>query len=178
MKRVRNSYLLLITGLAPIDVQFVRGNKIGVDCIFDNETRILKIHHWWLDFSAIRKKSQCRDHFPTEMSRSNSPFLCDHIIEELLRLSLSEIFKPSIPSREWTNAFLRQVRFFLRYMPHSIKSIQELKSGLLKITWEDNETEFIRRSLASGTLYHIILHEETCLHKSDLLHDATGRETQ
>lgn len=98
IKRAFDAYLHLINDLPPIHVQFVRGNNTGVDCFFENETRILKIHHRWLNFHTIHKELRCRDHLPDEMTGTNAPFLCDHTIEELLRLCLGEIFKPLVPS--------------------------------------------------------------------------------
>jgi len=135
------------------------------------------LHHRWLNFHAIYQALQCRGYFLDEMTGTNSPFLCGHTVEELLRLICCEIFKPSIPPRKWTNALIRNARRSLRYMPYNIKTAYMFKSGSLIITWEDNKIDFIRSSLVNGTSYYIILYAEICLYSSDLLYDTIGKAT-
>jgi hypothetical protein len=109
------------------------------------------------------------------MTGKEAPYFCEHIVEELLKISLGSIFRPLSISRAAENAFLRQVRHLLRYMPHSIKVMPASQMGCLMIIWEDNETESFRKSHASSTLYHVVLHEEMCFNaRKELLHGDTG----
>lgn len=108
------------------------------------------------------------------MDDKNAPFFCGHAVEELLVRSLTSMFKAS--SMPWATEmrFMRHIRRLLRYMPHSIKLVTH-KGGLL-VTWEDEETEAIRRVSRGVSEYHVVLHEEKCTSvEPKLLHPIAGK---
>jgi hypothetical protein len=70
--------------------------------------------------------------------------------------------------------FMRQIGRRLRYLPHMIQ-LKPYPGGIL-VSWEDNETESVRRLGPSGPDYHVVLHEDNCANSGTaLLHDETGK---
>jgi hypothetical protein len=183
IQRAVKAGLAFIPGARDVEVHFVQSERGGVDIFFDVEQKALKINHRWLDFQEIHRGNPCRESFPTDMTGREASFFCDHIIDELLRVSWSSIFKHSSMLRAAENKTLRHIRDLLRYMPHSIKVRQTNQKGYLMVTWEDNETESFRNSclptnmyhFMPSAMYHVVLHEEKCVNaRVELLHGNTG----
>jgi hypothetical protein len=122
-----------------------------------------------LDFDATHCRYSCRDALPN-MAGPYALFFCDHIVEELIRRALPIIFRTAPMSRATENRVVRQIRHRLRYMPHSITSTQLFPVKGLMISWEDNEIESFRKSCRSQLVYHVVLYEERCTARSELLH--------
>lgn len=73
------------------------------------------------------------------MAGQDAMFFCDHVIEELPRISLALISSILLISFHNESEMMRDVRHRLRLMPHSVDLKQSLP-GVLMVTWEDNET--------------------------------------
>jgi hypothetical protein len=158
-----------------IKVHFVRSESIPIDVFYDSQPGILKVNQRWLHFDSTHGKTLCRDFTPNPISDQQGFFFCNHIIEELLKVALPSLLGPPFGRKALENAFLRKFRNMLRYMPHSIKVITTAMIDSLTITWEDNETESIRKYTAPQCLYHVVLHDESCPHgRTQLLHGAAG----
>lgn len=174
MERALKACLAVIPQPKHVEVQFVRNERSAIDVIFDSHRNVLKIHQRWLDFNAVHR-TPCRDLLSSKVAEQEGSFFCDHVVEELIKISLPQITRPVAVPRGIENTILRQIRNSLRYMPHSIKVIQTSQRGCLMITWEDNETESFRKHPASKDLYHVVLHEENCVDaKAELLHGGEG----
>ena len=127
-----------------VRIHFVQSDISDVEVAFDAHHHALKIHQKWLDFDTLHRHYPCRHVVPGNTAGQGAVFFCDHIIEELLRISLATISSILPISFHNENEMMRDVRHRLRLMPHSIDLKQSLP-GVLMVTWEDNETELFRR---------------------------------
>lgn len=157
-----------------IQVLYIRGSTGKVDVYFDKGQGTLKIHCRWLDFACMHHRSLCRPWSPTNFANTTAPFFCCHVVEELLVRSLASMFKAHPTSRPAELRFMRQIGRRLRYLPHMIQ-LKPYPGGIL-ISWEDSETESVRRLGPSGPDYHVVLHEDNCANSGTaLLHDEAGK---
>ncbi|KAJ5742665.1 uncharacterized protein N7511_011236 [Penicillium nucicola] len=160
--------LALLKTTSHIKVFYVKGLTRRLDVLYNAEQGALKIHHRWLDFDATHHDASCRKWFPAAINEKHAPFFCSHIVEEILCLSISSMFKPSPTLRMTEMRYMRHISRLLRVMPHSIKLTPH--SGGLLVTWEDNEAESFRK-LGGGPLYRVVLHAEECfIDRSELLY--------
>ncbi|KAJ6020067.1 hypothetical protein N7522_000142 [Penicillium canescens] len=166
--------LALLKATKHIKVVYVKGLTGKLDVLYDAGHGTLKILHRWLDFDATHQEASCRKWFPAAITEKNAPFFCSHVVEELLYLSISSIFKASSTLRMTEMKYMRQIRRLLRVLPHSIKLRPQ--SGGLLVTWEDNEAESFRKLGGGGPEYRVVLHAEECfIARSELLHSDAGK---
>ncbi|KAH8691852.1 hypothetical protein BGW36DRAFT_303752, partial [Talaromyces proteolyticus] len=66
-------------------IQFVNSENNDVDIVVDRNKKTLNIHQRWLSYEETHGKYRCRDFVP------NDRFVCDHIIEEMIRAILGFI---------------------------------------------------------------------------------------
>lgn len=158
-----------------MSIHFVHSDISDIDVAFDANRHALKIHQKWLECDTPHRQHGCRDVVADNKAGQDAMFFCDHVIEELLRISLATISSILLISFHNESEMMRDVRQRLRLMPHSIDLKQSLP-GVLMATWEDNETELFRRHYGPRVTYHVVLHDETCVgSESELLHEDKGR---
>ena len=158
--RALRACLVLLRATKEIRVLYVNGSTGKLDVFYDTETSTLKIHHRWLDFDNVHQETSCRTLFLNNIGGRNAPYFRGHVVEELLALSISSIFKASVSLRVTEMRYMRQIRRLLRFLPHSI-TISSHPGGL-QITWEDNEAESFRKFDGFGADYRVVLHVEQC----------------
>ncbi|EED22713.1 conserved hypothetical protein [Talaromyces stipitatus ATCC 10500] len=71
-------------------IEFVESRNVNVEMVFDPGENSLKVHNQWLDYGAMHTKYRCRSIVPKDS------FVCDHIVEELVRGVMGVIFKKFI----------------------------------------------------------------------------------
>jgi hypothetical protein len=175
VQKALQACLAVLPQSAHVQLQFVRSENSAPAVFFDSQRGLLKVHQRWLDFASMHGKAPCRDLLSCESNDQKRTFFCEHIIEELLKLALPTMFKPLGIPRAAETQILRTIRNMLRYMPHNIEVVRTSQVGCLMVTWEDNETESFRKHFAPKDLYHIVLHEEKCIHgRVGLLHGDPG----
>ncbi|OQD94904.1 hypothetical protein PENSOL_c023G00732 [Penicillium solitum] len=153
-----------------MSIHFIHSDISDIEVAFDANRHALKIHQKWLEFDTLHRQHACRDVVPDNKAGQDAMIFCDHVIEELLRISLATISSILLISFHNKSEMMREVRHRLRLMPHSIDLKQSLP-GMLMVTWEDNETELFRRHYGPRVTYHVVLHGETCVgSESELLH--------
>src|SRR5436305_8589685 len=70
----------------------VQGGGSGIDLLFSKEEARLRIHEKWFDFDKIHETAPCQvSHLVATYGLRLEGFSCDHIVEELFELDLSEI---------------------------------------------------------------------------------------
>jgi hypothetical protein len=94
-------------------------------------------------FACMHHRSLCRPWSRTNLADITAPFFCCYVVEELLVRSLVFMFKAHPTSRTAEVRFMRRIGRRLRYLPHSIQ-LKPYPGGIL-VSWEDNETESVRR---------------------------------
>lgn len=144
-----------------IDVRFEWSDNSDAEALFDTGQNVLKISHIWLDLHLMHQRFPCKEMTPGGTADNDAPFLCDHIIEELLRVFLAGLFRPIPFNRAAENRNLRNIRQMLRYKPHRIKTMRSQGAGLTVI-WKDNAKGSFRASMRSQAVYHVVLHKEKC----------------
>lgn len=173
IQRALQACLAVFPRTAHVQVQFIQSDKGSPDAFFDLQQGVLKVHQRWLDFTSMHGTAPCRDLLSNEMNDQSASFFCEHVVEDLLKIVLPTMWKPSIMAKVAENIILLNMRNMLRYMPHSIEVIQA-SQGLV-ITWEDNETSSFRKYPTPKALYHVVLHEENCIDgRIGLLHGDAG----
>ncbi|OKP09785.1 hypothetical protein PENSUB_4826 [Penicillium subrubescens] len=146
-----------------IQIVYIRGSTGKVDVYFDKGQGSLKIHCRWLDFACMHHRSLCRPWSRTNLADITAPFFCCHVVEEVLVRSLASMFKAHPTSRLAEVIFMRQIDHRIQLKPYP---------GGILVSWEDNESESVRRLGPSGPDYHVVLHEDNCANSGTaLLHD-------
>ena len=156
------------------EVRFGWRDTTDAEVRFDPCQNAVEISHAWLDSHLMHKRFPCQEMNPRDTLDDDTRFLCDHIIEELLRAFLASVFKPIPLDRATENRILRNIRQMLRHKPHGVKTIQSAEAELTVI-WKDNANRSSRTSMRSQAVYHVVLHKEKC-HSGevDLLHKDAG----
>lgn len=131
-------------------------------------------HRPWLDFDATHQEAPCRKWFSAAITEKNAPLFCSQVVEELLYLSISSIFKASSLLRLTEMKYMHQIRRLFRVLPHSIKFRPH--SGGLLVTWDDNEAGSFRNLGGDRPEYRVVFHaEERFIASSELLHSEAGK---
>lgn len=160
---------------AHVRIHFVQSDIGGIEVAFDANRHALMIHRKWLDFDTMNRQYACRDVVPDNMAEQDAVLLCDHVIEELLRISLATISSILPISFHNEKEMMRDVRHRLRFMPRNV-ALKQTLPGAMMVTWEDNETDLFWRLCGTHVAYHVVLHEEECTGLvSELLHGSKGR---
>lgn len=164
-----------------IEVQYVRAKRSATQALYNSHSRVLKVAHQWLEFVGSHGRVFCREvlssrldaqsFFCNHVDFRDKVFFCDHIVEDLLKFCLVPLLGQSAASKAVEVVILRRIRRLLRHVPHTITVSRSFLAGALKITWEDNETESIRKRSIHDPPYHVVLHEEKCIGvRADLIH--------
>lgn len=171
--RALRACLALLQATKDIRVLYVNSSTGKLDVFYDAKSSTLKIHHRWLDFDNVHQATSCRTLFPNNIGGNSAPYFCGHVVEELLALSISSIFKASPLLWATEMRYMRQIRRLIRLLPHSI-TISSHPGGL-QVTWEDNEAESFRKLDGFGADYVVVLHAEQCTSaRAALLRSDTG----
>jgi hypothetical protein len=80
-----------------------------VDVFFDRKQGMLDIHCRWLNFARTHHRSFCRPWSPSNLTDTNGPFFCCHVVEELWVRSIASMFKAHPTSRLAEIKFMRQI---------------------------------------------------------------------
>ena len=156
------------------EIQFGGNERMGTDVFFDTGRNALEISPIWFDWHLIHQAFPCKERAVRTATGPDTLFRCDHVVEELLRAFLVQIFR--LVPVQWNseNRVVRIIREMLRHMPYNI-NVFPSEAGGLTVFWDNNANELSRTSSRSQAVYRAILHKEGCPDvKADPIYADTG----
>lgn len=176
VQRALRAALALSERTSDVTVLFVEGGQVGIDLLYEPEKKTVKVHEKWLNFEEIHKTATCHvSRLATTQSVASEVLFCDHIIEEIYGMVLSEIVE-GLGLRQNESIVLErslrnEVRDKLQQMPRGICVTSTQLGGELEVCWWDSESALVSKFFPD-TKIHIVLHREnTCSgERSNLLH--------
>jgi hypothetical protein len=131
-----------------------------IDVLFNEKEKILRIHEKWIDFEVAFRLSQ-------KQPGEDLSFLCDHVAEDLIQLTLNAIQRPLQLPLTSCMKLRREAHERTQQRPQLIKVSRIKRSNELEVSWTGN---------GASTQYHVILHRVcTCRSKKDDLLHKFGR---
>lgn len=151
-----------------------------MDLLYEPEKQILRVHEKWLNFEDIHSTASCYLYrSATNQSITPETLFCDHIIEEIYAMALSDVMK-DVDLRQnhaiLVKRFLQnEVHDKLQQIPRGVNVNPTDNGGELEVLWLSNESPLVSKLLLD-TKVHITLHREnTCFReRSNVLHGQGG----
>lgn len=179
LQRVLRAALALDAKTRELDLVFKGGAKAELD-LFLNGSNLL-VHERWLDFHASHDKAPCwLSHRASIMKIPIDELACDHVVIDLYDLLLMELNKKGNKETSGGSRFDTALRLTVhesfRAMPRMIRINQGEKSGMLKVSWQDEESNKAFR-YGLNVMYQVTLHREsTCSHRKLELLKSNGKQ--
>ncbi|KAI9878014.1 MAG: hypothetical protein M1830_002172 [Pleopsidium flavum] len=152
VQRALRAALALNERTSDVTVLFVEGGQVGMDLLYESEKKTVKVHEKWLNFEEIHKTATCHlSRLATTQSVASEVLFCDHIIEEIYGMTLSEILKCLGLRQNAANVIERslrnEVRDKLQQMPRGISVTSTQVSDPQQMSPQNNQ----RRGLSDQT---------------------------
>jgi hypothetical protein len=173
VQRALKAALLLDPRLEDINIQFAKGGGTDIDLLFKEEEKVLLVHEKWANFETIHQTFSCETfRLSQRQSGKDFPFLCDHIAEDLIELTLNDIQGPLQLPPTRCMELRRKARERIQQTPRLIKVSRTNHPNELEVSWIGNESGLISQTYGSSIQYHVMLHRmSTCRSKkNNLLH--------
>ncbi|OAL28960.1 hypothetical protein AYO22_02396 [Fonsecaea multimorphosa] len=158
--------------LSRVKIEFLDGADTAIDLLYSADRNLLQIHAKWLDVAQVHQVSSC-EFFKVagEQMESDSPFFCDHVIQDLLEAAFEEVRVPLNLAPATAACLRRNAVEYLRKMPRAIKMTVLDAGKKLKVKWAGNESGVFTARYGPYIHYWVTLHEEISQTRSEVIFD-------
>ena len=178
MVRGLKACLALDSRTKDVEPFFVQGEKLGVDVLYLQKERCLKVHVGWLNFNEIHKSIDCDVSHESDIDHSDGKaFFCDHIITTLYGMALTDILAASkdVNVTKVKRALRSLAAQKLRRMPREITIESTGERGEVIVSWTNDERGLVSKYYGDSLKIELTLHrDDTCAEKRSMLLKVTG----
>ncbi|KIW19323.1 hypothetical protein PV08_03617 [Exophiala spinifera] len=157
--------------LENVKIQFVKGESLSIDVLFQNDNNLLRIHDKWLEYSKVHQNRQC-SLFEAKNGKLSSEdiFLCDHAVNDLIEMFLRELHGPLKLDHEEYQAIRSRSATKLQEMPRDVHVSSTRNRDELLVSWAGAQSRAFLDKYGEFVNYSVTLHKmSTCETKKDAL---------